>query len=599
MAMNFNLFPQGNAWTMKGEGVRKLYKRAIILICLLVASIITSDSHAEALMGKVTSIHGDFIELNLGSEKGIKSGDSGRVYYTITVAEKEKPIFIAKFKVTHLSEKSSMAQIEEMTGEVQVGYWVEVIVKAGELEVKSEPSGAKVYVDGKQVGETPLVLSDIKMGRHLIRVTKEGYDSYEVLEQIGTGRKKVIANLKKAVREGELMVLTEPSGAAVYLNGRPVGTSPYEGKGLSSGKYSVRVTKEGYETWEKTEIVEGGKKVEVLALLKMRGGNLVVTAKPSGANIYIDGKFVGMNSYENKTLPPRSYKVNVNKEGYETWEGDVAVKAGERAELSVDLKVKRGELLIRTEPSGATIYTGGKLVGTSSYEGKELSPGSYRVKVIKEGYEPWEKDVVVEVGKRVEVSVQLKVKSAKEIQERCNAPGWNVGDKWTYKSARGGLGIRQVLDIKEDLFIIKMSESQNLRAYDKKTMNLKFLVEKSGKQVLASNSFRKVLDFPIFVGKKWKDTVPGIRTATKREVAFENEFQIEGVEEVTTPAGTFKAFKIYQKQTIMTPPVSNGWARYWYSPIAKNIVKTEVEKSSYWAGVTWPQDTELISYELK
>ena len=129
-------------------------------------------------------------------------------------------------------------------------------------------------------------------------------------------------------------------------------------------------------------------------------------------------------------------------------------------------------------------------------------------------------------------------------------------------------------------------------------MNLKFLVEKSGKQVLVSHPFRKVLDFPIFVGKKWKDTVRG-RTATKREVTFENEFQIEGVEEVTTPAGIFKAFKIYQKQTVTIPPGSNGWACYWYSPIAKNTVKTEVEKSSYWAGVTWPQDTELISYELK
>jgi hypothetical protein len=259
----------------------------------------------------VTSIHGDVIELNLGSEKGIKSGDSGRVYYTATVAEKEKPIFIAKFKITHLSEKSSMAKIEESTGEVQVGYLAEIMVMGGELEVKSEPSGAKVYMDGKEAGETPVVLSDIKMGRHLIRVAKEGYEAYEVLEQIGAGRKKVIAHLKKTVREGELVVLTEPSGAAVYLNGRQVGTSPYDGKGLSSGKYTVRVTKEGYETWEKAEILEAGKKVEVLALLKMKGGTLVVTAKPLGANIHLDGKFVGTNSFEDKALSFRSYKVRV------------------------------------------------------------------------------------------------------------------------------------------------------------------------------------------------------------------------------------------------------------------------------------------------
>ena len=350
-----------------------------------------------------------------------------------------------------------MAQIEDSTGEVKAGYSVEVVVKESvRLEVKSEPPGAKVYIDGKESGDTPLALSDIKTGRHQIRVVKEGYESYEASVEIGVGRKEVMANLKQVGRKGELVVLTEPSGAAVYLNGRSVGTSPYEGKGLSSGKYTVRVTKEGYEPWEKDVAVEAGKKAEVLA--------------------------------------------------------------------------KLGEI-------------------------------------------DWAK-------------------------RPCNAPVWNVGDKWTYKSARGGIGIRQIVDIKEDLFIMKVSESQNLRAYDKKTMNLKFLVEESGKQVLVSNSFRKVLDFPIFVGKKWKDAVPG-RTATKREVTFENEFQIEGVEEVTTPAGIFKTFKIYQKQTVSIPPGSNGWARYWYSPMAKNTVKIELEKSSYWAGVTWPQDTELISYELK
>ena len=433
------------------------YKRLIVFPFLLTGLIIPSLSQAEVLTGKVTSIHGDVIELSLGSEKGIKSGDSGRVYYTIRVGQQEKPIYIAKFKITHLSEKSSMARIDDSTGEVKAGYSVEVIVKESvRLEVKSEPPGAKVYIDGKELGDTPLALSDIKTGRHQIRVVKEGFESYEVLVETGVDRKEVIANLTKVVRKGELVIRTIPTEATLYLNERSVGTSPYEGKGLSPGKYKVRVTQEGYEPWEKDVAIEAGKKAEVLAKLE-----------------------------------------------------------------EID----------------------------------------------------WAK-------------------------RPCNAPVWNVGDKWTYKSARGGLAIRQIVDVKEDLIMMKISESENLRAYDKKTMNLIFLVEKSGKQVLISHPFRKVLDFPIFVGKKWKDTVPG-QTPAKREVTFENNFQIEGIEEVTTPAGIFKAFKIYQKQTISVPSKGNGWVRYWYSPIAKNIVKTEVEKSSYWAGGPVPQDSELISYELK
>ena len=437
--------------------LKKWYDASIFLILLFTALVIIPCSQAEVLVGKVTSIHGDVIELNLGSENGIKPRDSGRVYYTITVAEKEKPIFIAKFRITHLSEKSSMAQIEGMTGEVQVGYWAEVIVKAGELEVKSEPSGAKVYVDGKQVGETPLVLSDIKMGRHLVRVTKEGYDSYEVLEQIATGRKKVIANLKKAVREGELMVLTEPSGAAVYLNGRHVGTSPYEGKGLSSGKYTVRVTKEGYETWQKDVVVEAGKKAEVLA------------------------------------------------------------------------------------------------------------------KLVEKDWTP----------------------------EGCEAPLWNIGDRWKYKDSRGITWTDGIVDIRENSYIMRIENRKDLYAHDKKTMNSDFLFDSSGKKVKNASPLRKLFDFPMFVGKKWKDETRGITSISKMEATFVSDFQIEGVEEVTTTAGTFKTFKIFYKQTIVSPPRGSGWVRYWYSPRVKMWVKREVEKTSFLRAVTSLQDAELISYELK
>lgn len=234
----------------------------LFFIPILGILIISSGSWAGVVEGKVTPAEGNMVELNIGSEKGIRSGDSGRIYYRITVGEKEKQIFIAKFKITHISEKSSMAKIEEKTGEIKIGYLAEVAVTGGELEVKSEPSGAKVYVDGKEVGESPVLLSGISSGRRLIRVIKEGYEPYEVLEIVGVKRKAVHVNLKKVIRESDLVIRTEPSGASISINGRSFGRSPYEGKGLSPGIYRVRVIKEGYETWEKAEILPKLKEID-------------------------------------------------------------------------------------------------------------------------------------------------------------------------------------------------------------------------------------------------------------------------------------------------------------------------------------------------
>lgn len=85
----------------------------------------------------------------------------------------------------------------------------------------------------------------------------------------------------------------------------------------------------------------------------------------------------------------------------------MVVKANERAEVSVSLKRVVGGLMIHTEPPGANIYIDGKSVGVSPYEVKEVSPGSHRVRIVKEGYEVWEREAMVEAGKKVDIRSQL------------------------------------------------------------------------------------------------------------------------------------------------------------------------------------------------
>lgn len=45
-----------------------------------------------------------------------------------------------------------------------------------------------------------------------------------------------------------LILLSEPSGAAVYVDGRLMGTTPYSGR-LAAGNYQIRVFLDGYIPW--------------------------------------------------------------------------------------------------------------------------------------------------------------------------------------------------------------------------------------------------------------------------------------------------------------------------------------------------------------
>jgi hypothetical protein len=183
-------------------------------------------------------------------------------------------------------------------------------------------------------------------------------------------------------------------------------------------------------------------------------------------------------------------------------------------------------------------------------------------------------------------------------QDKVDAPVWNVGDKWSWKRVDGATLHSEVVDVKEDLYLLKMGKDPDLYGYDKKTMNVKFLIKEGVRQEKAGFGWRNVLDFPMFVGKKWENNTYAKPARGQTEVTYSNEFKAEGVEDITTPAGAFKCYKILLKQTNMSLHRS-GWVRYWYSPEVKIWIKREAEDTSYWLNALWTSNAELISYKLK
>lgn len=72
-----------------------------------------------------------------------------------------------------------------------------LLLKArGELEVGANEDGAMVYLDGRKVGPTPILLKELVPGEHYIRVEKEGLQTWaEKVTVVSTQRKPVLAAL--------------------------------------------------------------------------------------------------------------------------------------------------------------------------------------------------------------------------------------------------------------------------------------------------------------------------------------------------------------------------------------------------------------------
>jgi len=132
----------------------------------------------------------------------------------------------------------------------------------GALRVESEPSGARVRLNGQAKGQTPLRLADLPFGVYEVRVEQKGYEAQtrDVSLHAGSPSAEVRVALARpaAPASGAADILSTPSGAAVSVDGRPVGTTPLSGLKLKPGARRIEVALDEHESWTGSVDVTAG-----------------------------------------------------------------------------------------------------------------------------------------------------------------------------------------------------------------------------------------------------------------------------------------------------------------------------------------------------
>lgn len=96
--------------------------------------------------------------------------------------------------------------------------------------------------------------------------------------------------------------------------------------------------------------------------------------------------------------------------------------------------------------------------------------------------------------------------------------------------------------------------------------------------------------WPLEVGKSWKSSYRLTIHAAKRTVPFTNMQRVEAYEDVTVPAGTFKAYRISTVDTLGNENVQ------WLSPQHGIFVKQILKRTPTHAQGAGTREVELVSY---
>lgn len=150
-----------------------------------------------------------------------------------------------------------------------------------ELSVDSNPPGARVTMDGRLLGETPLKVQRMDASPCLLRIEKEGFLPWE--RQLNPQDKNITIFLE--TKPFTVHLASDPPGAEVILNSRIRGITPITDLEVpGEGTHKLLIRKPGYEPWMMW-LSNGGKPPEMVQLRKHSMGydtvtNLINSSEP-------------------------------------------------------------------------------------------------------------------------------------------------------------------------------------------------------------------------------------------------------------------------------------------------------------------------------
>lgn len=175
----------------------------------------------------------------------------------------------------------------------------------GYLDITTTPMKADIYIDGKYFGQTPDVIPNVLVGKHKLKLTKQG--CADLSKDIFIEKDETLVINETLQTAKEVVIKTGQNGDLVYVDDNYIGVSPVTTK-LSYGKHTVKVLRGNNAVNKEIEVQSYGKSEFDLSF-----AILTIKSSKVGDEIYLDGNKLGVT--------PKTFDVSLGKHNFEVKRG--------------------------------------------------------------------------------------------------------------------------------------------------------------------------------------------------------------------------------------------------------------------------------------
>ncbi|HEX2572244.1 MAG TPA: serine/threonine-protein kinase [Polyangia bacterium] len=137
------------------------------------------------------------------------------------------------------------------------------------------------------------------------------------------------------------------------------------------------------------------------------GGLLLITDPARGVRLSLDGRSITPDAQGRVEVPPGSYVLSAESEGFKLWQDRITIQAGEVTSRRIVLDPTDAGFLVTSEPAGAKVSLDGKaLAGVTPLRQDDVPAGAH-VLLVQLGERSQARPITLEAGKVGEFHIAL------------------------------------------------------------------------------------------------------------------------------------------------------------------------------------------------
>ncbi len=267
--------------------------------------------------------------------------------------------------------------------------------------------GARVQIDGVDIGLTRLSGVLVEPGDHQMTISKERYLDYS--ETISIEGRSVEQRYQASLEPAwaTVSLSTAPAGAEVLVDGVIVGATPINAE-ILQGRRDVTLKLSGHKAWQDDFDVIAGEDFSIPTVqLEPADGLVFIRSNPSAASLTIGGDYKGLTPLEVALAPGQNHELTFFKNGYHSKKTIVRTRPNQERELNLELDPVLASVSVIAEPVDAELYVNGEFRGLAN-QSIELMAARQQIEIRKAGYVPYTTEFTSRPGLDQMIRVTLK-----------------------------------------------------------------------------------------------------------------------------------------------------------------------------------------------